>query len=83
MKETKYFYRADKSKHIDVDTRGISKYYGAFYAKLTNTINRIKQFNEMVYEDPAGADVKEPVLQGKAKPELIAKIERKRQFLLD
>ena len=53
MKETKYYYREDKQKH-NIDTKGLNKYYGAFYAKMTNTLNKIKQFNEMVYGDAAG-----------------------------
>ena len=42
MKETKYYYRAAQDKHVEIDTKGLCKYYGGFYAKLTNTISKIE-----------------------------------------
>jgi len=41
MKETKYYYREAKDEGVDIDTKGKCKYYGAFYAKMANTLNKI------------------------------------------
>jgi hypothetical protein len=53
IKEPKYLF-IEEGDEIPKDIQGQDLYYGAFYAKLVTTKNKIEQYNEMVYGDPTG-----------------------------
>ena len=54
MEEEKYYFPASGEDPELVDLKDKNLYYGAFYAKLVTTLNKIKQYNHMVYGDPKG-----------------------------
>jgi hypothetical protein len=64
MEEAKYYFPASGEDPEQVDLKDKNLYYGAFYAKLVTTLNKIKQYNHMVYGDPKGVIHRRAELQG-------------------
>ena len=50
---------------------------GPFYGKLVTTINKIKQFNKMVYSKSEGGSKRKHMLPGMPNPALRAKLDAK------
>lgn len=54
LEEAKYYFPEEGQNADTVDLTDKDLYYGQFYAKLATTVNRIKQYNHMVFGDPHG-----------------------------
>ena len=53
IEERQFYFPQDHEKGMkQLDLKDKNLYYGAFYAKLVTTCNKIRQYNSMVFGEP-------------------------------